>query len=141
DLANDLGNLAQRSLSMIAKNLAGKVPTPAQRTAEDEAMLAQAQAALGQARKAMGEQAIHNAMAVIFAVVAEANRYFAAQEPWALRKSDPVRMETVLWTTIETLRRVAILCQPYIPGSAAKLLDLLGVGADQRDFACIEDAY
>ena len=73
-------------------------------------------------------------------MVAEANRYFAGQEPWALRKSDPARMETVLHTTAETIRRVAILCQPYVPGSAAKLLDLLAVPADKRSFANIGDA-
>jgi len=137
DLANDLGNLAQRSLSMIAKNLGGKVPTPGALVDADKAILAQAEAALAHARKAMGDQAIHQALAAIFAVVAEANRYFAGQEPWALRKTDPARMETVLWTTIETLRRIAIMCQPFIPGSATKLLDQLAVPADARDFAHI----
>jgi methionyl-tRNA synthetase len=82
----------------------------------------------------MAEQAIHQALAAIFGVVAEANRYFAAQEPWALKKTDPERMATVLWTTAETVRRVAILCQPFIPGSAEKLLDLLAVPADSRQF-------
>jgi methionyl-tRNA synthetase len=85
----------------------------------------------------MSEQAIHVALAAIFAVVADANRYFAAQEPWALRKTDPARMETVLHTTAEVIRRVGILCQPYIPGSAEKLLDLLAVPADKRSFANI----
>src|SRR5262249_10498202 len=105
DLANDLGNLAQRSLSMIAKNLGGKVPVRGTLAEADTAILAQADAALVTARKAMGEQAIHQALAAIFGVVAEANRYFAGQEPWALRKSDPARMETVLHTTAETVRR------------------------------------
>lgn len=103
-------------------------------------MLEQATAALATARKAMTEQAIHQALAAIFAVVADANRYFAAQEPWALKKTDPARMETVLWTTAEIIRRVAILCQPYIPGSAAKLLDTLAVADDKRDFEHLADA-
>jgi methionyl-tRNA synthetase len=141
DLANDLGNLAQRSLSMIAKNLEGRVPSSGALSGDDRAILDQTAAALATARKAMNEQAIHQALAAIFAVVAEANRYFAGQEPWALRKSDPARMETVLWTTTEVIRRVAILCQPYMPGSAARLLDLLAVPADARDFAHIPDAH
>jgi len=141
DLANDLGNLAQRSLSMIAKNLEGRVPSSGALSGDDRAILDQTAAALATARKAMNEQAIHQALAAIFAVVAEANRYFAGQEPWALRKSDPARMETVLWTTTEVIRRVAILCQPYMPGSAARLLDLLAVPADARDFAHISDAH
>ena len=62
-------------------------------------------------------------------------------EPWALRKTDPARMETVLWTTAETLRRVGILCQPFVPGSAAKLLDLLAVPEAERSFADVDDAH
>ncbi|YBV97513.1 methionine--tRNA ligase [Phyllobacteriaceae bacterium JZ32] len=138
DLANDLGNLAQRSLSMIAKNCDGKVPQPGAFTGADKAILDQAKAALTTARKAMGEQALHHALAAIFAVVAEANRYFAAQEPWALRKSDPERMATVLYVTAEVLRRIAILAQPFIPGSATKLLDILAVPEDRRNFADLE---
>ncbi|MGN6303974.1 MAG: methionine--tRNA ligase [Mesorhizobium sp.] len=134
DLANDLGNLAQRSLSMIAKNCDGVVPKQGEFADADKAILAQAETALATARDAMAGQGIHHALAAIFGVVAEANRYFAAQEPWALKKTDPARMETVLWTTAETIRRVAILCQPYIPGSAEKLLDLLAVPADRRQF-------
>jgi methionyl-tRNA synthetase len=141
DLANDLGNLAQRSLSMIAKNCGGMVPKRGGLTEVDRAILDQAEAALGAARKAMAEQAIHVALSAIFAVVAEANRYFAGQEPWALKKTDPARMETVLYTTAETVRRVAILCQPYIPGSAGKLLDLLAVAPEARHFTHVGDAH
>ncbi len=141
DLANDLGNLAQRSLSMIAKNLGGKVPTPGVLGEADKALLAQADAALVSAREAMAGQAIHTALAGIFAVVAEANRYFAGEAPWTLRKTDPSRFETVLWTTVEAVRRIAIMVQPFIPGSAAKLLDLLAVPAEKRQFAHVGDAH
>jgi methionyl-tRNA synthetase len=141
DLANDLGNLAQRSLSMIAKNLGGKVPAPGELADGDRALLAQADAALVSAREAMAVQAIHTALAGIFAVVAEANRYFAGEAPWTLRKTDPARFETVLWTTIETVRRVGIMVQPFIPGSAAKLLDLLAVPAGERQFAHAGSAH
>ena len=141
DLANDLGNLAQRSLSMIAKNCGGLVPAKGQLAEADEVILSQATDALATARRAMAEQAIHQALAAIFVVVAEANRYFAGQEPWALRKNDPARMETVLWTTAEALRRVGILCQPFVPGSAAKLLDLLAVLETERTFAHVADAH
>jgi methionyl-tRNA synthetase len=134
DLANDLGNLAQRSLSMIARNCDGVVPKRGELAESDRAILDLATEALATARRAMAEQAIHQALAAIFGVVAEANRYFAGEAPWALKKTDPERMETVLWTTAETVRRVAILCQPFIPGSAEKLLDLLAVPADSREF-------
>ncbi|MCC4245709.1 methionine--tRNA ligase [Stappia indica] len=134
DLANDLGNLAQRSLSMIGKNCEARLPEPGAFTAEDEAILGQADAMLTAAREAMSRQAIHQALSVVWACVAEANRYFASQEPWALKKSDPARMATVLYVTAEVIRQVAILAQPVIPTSAGKLLDLLAVPADARGF-------
>ena len=60
-------------------------------------------------------------------MVADANRYFAGQEPWALKKTDPARMETVLYVTAEVLRIIGIMVQPYMPSSAASLLQLLSV--------------
>jgi methionyl-tRNA synthetase len=70
-------------------------------------------------------------------VVAEANRYFAGEAPWALAKTDPQRQKTVLYVTAEVVRQVAILAQPVMPDSCAKMLDILGVPAEQRDFACL----
>ena len=90
DLANDLGNLAQRSLSMIAKNCDAVVPTPGTFSQADQDILWLADALPGKARAAMADYALHTALAEIWAVVAEANRYFASQEPWKLRKDDPV---------------------------------------------------
>ncbi|MFK8251241.1 methionine--tRNA ligase [Ancylobacter terrae] len=140
DLANDLGNLAQRSLSMIAKNLGGTLPAPGPLSDEDAAILEAADGMLAKAREAMTTQQIHQALAAVWAVVADANRYFAASAPWELRKSAPERFGTVLWTTAEVIRQIAILAQPFIPGGAAKLLDLLAVPAERRDFAALGDA-
>ena len=137
DLANDLGNLAQRSLSMIAKNCEGRAPVCGALTEADHAMLALADGALGKARAALQDFALHTLLAEIWAVVAEANRYFAANEPWRLSKTDPARRDTVLYVTAEVLRQVAILVQPVMPDSMAKLLDLLGVPAGARDFAAL----
>jgi methionyl-tRNA synthetase len=134
DLANDLGNLAQRSLSMIARQLGGTLPTPGVFNDDDKAILAAADAMIGTARVHMKSQALHQALNAVWAVVAEANRYFAGQAPWALAKTDPVRQGTVLYVTAEVLRQVAILCQPFIPSSAAKLLDILGIPAVERQF-------
>jgi len=137
DLANDLGNLAQRSLSMIAKNCEGRVPSCGELTAEDRTMLDEADALLPVAREAMDRQATHTALAAIFGVVANANRYFAAQEPWALKKTDPTRMATVLYVTAEVVRQIAILCQPFMPTASAKLLDILAVDPAERTFAAL----
>jgi methionyl-tRNA synthetase len=87
------------------------------------------------ARAAMATQQLHQVLNAAWAVVAEANRYFAGEAPWALAKSDPPRMGTVLFVTAEVTRQIAILAQPFMPASCAKLLDLLGVPANQRDFS------
>src|SRR6478736_686675 len=137
DLANDLGNLAQRSLSMIAKQYEGVLPEPGAFTANDKAILAQADGMVGLARSAMATQQIHQALNAVWAVVAEANRYFAGEAPWALAKTDPARQRTVLYVTAEVVRQVAILAQPVMPDSSAKMLDSLGVPLDARNFAAL----
>ncbi len=141
DLANDLGNLAQRSLSMIAKNCSSVVPQSAPLTEADAALFALADVLPAKARSAMQDYALHTALSEIWTLVAETNRYFASQEPWMLRKTDPVRMEAVLYVTIEVLRRIGILVQPFIPEAAGKLLDLLGAPADERSFAYLSDDW
>ncbi|WGW12853.1 methionine--tRNA ligase [Saxibacter everestensis] len=139
DLANELGNLAQRSLSMVAKNCAGVVPEPGEFTDADNELLAQADALLATCRKAFDEQNIHQALEAIWNVLGASNRYFSAQEPWVLRKTDVARMATVLYVTLEVVRVVAILVQPVVPSSAGKLLDLLSQAQDARDFAHLAD--
>jgi methionyl-tRNA synthetase len=134
DLANDLGNLAQRSLSMVARNLGGVLPKPGALQASDKAMLDAADDLVGKAREAMLTQQLHQVLNAIWAVVAEANRYFAGAAPWALAKTDPPRQGTVLYVTAEVLRQVAILILPFMPASGEKLLDLLAIPASERQF-------
>ena len=141
DLANDLGNLAQRSLSMIAKNCEGKVPTCGALTDEDQAILKACSTALDEARNAIDQNLVHKAVQAVWDVVADANKYFANAEPWALKKTDPERMATVLYTTAEVIRRLSILAQPIVPESAAKLLDTLAVDEGARSFAHLDDAH
>lgn len=140
DLANDLGNLGQRVLSMIAKNCNGKVPTPGPFSPEDDALIAAAKGALSTMRDAMENQAIHKMLEAVWKVVGEANRYVDAQAPWALRKTDPARMETVLYVLADVIRILGIYVQSVVPGSAAKLLDQLVVPMDRRSFADIDAA-
>ena len=135
DLANDLGNLAQRSLSMIAKNCGGVVPEPGPFSEADEKILAACDALVDRCRSHMAEFAIHAALADVWRVVADANRYFASEEPWIKRKTDPERMRTILYVTAEVLRGVSLLAMPAMPSSMNALLDLLGVGPNQRSFA------
>lgn len=132
DLANDFGNLAQRSLSMVNKNCAGRVPVPGLFNKDDEALLASTDAAVAAAIEAMDSQLVHEALAALWEVVGEANRYFAAQAPWGLKKTDFKRMETVLYVTAEVIRRLAIPALAFIPSSAGRILDFLGVAANRR---------
>jgi methionyl-tRNA synthetase len=141
DLANDLGNLAQRSLSMIGKQLAGVLPKPGDFTANDKAMLASADGMAALAREQMKTQQLHQVLGQVWAVVAEANRYFAGEAPWAAAKTDPARMGTILYVTAEVIRQVAILAQPFVPAAAKKLLDLLAVPESERDFARLGGGY
>jgi len=139
DLANDLGNLAQRSLSMIGKQYAGVLPEPGEFSDNDKAILAQADGMIALARTAMATQQIHQALNAVWAVVAEANRYFAGEAPWALAKTDPKRQATVLYVTAEVVRQIAIMAQFVMPAASAKMLDILGVPDDSesRNFAAL----
>jgi methionyl-tRNA synthetase len=140
DLANDFGNLAQRSLSMIAKNCGGQVPAPGAFTGADEALLGAARGLHARLREDYRGQAFNRALEATWAIVAQANRYIDEQAPWALRKTDPARMGTVLYTVAETLRHLAILSQPVMPGSMARMLDQLGVPEEARSFASLGGA-
>jgi methionyl-tRNA synthetase len=137
DLANDLGNLAQRVLSMINRNCEGRVPQPGTLTAADETLLASARGLLPRVRAEFADQSFHRGLEAIWQVVGEANRYVDEQAPWALAKSDRARMATVLHTLGETIRHIAILVQPIVPQAAAKLLDQLAIAAEARDFAAL----
>ncbi|PJG56820.1 methionine--tRNA ligase [Bradyrhizobium forestalis] len=140
DLANDLGNLAQRSLSMIAKQLGGVLPEPGDFSDNDKAILAMADGMIAASREAMATQQIHQWLNAVWAVVAEANRYFAGEAPWALAKTDPARQKTVLYVTAEVVRQIAILAQPAMPTASGLLLDSLGIPADERSFAALGGA-
>jgi methionyl-tRNA synthetase len=139
DLANDLGNLAQRSLSMIAKNCGGVVPEGNFVITQDSRdLFVQIDSLVGTARYHMASYAIHQYLAAVFDVVARTNRYFATNEPWKLAKSDENHMRTVLYVTVEALRVVGTLLQPAMPAAMSKLLDQLAVAPQERTFASLD---
>ena len=133
DLANGLGNLAQRSLSMIAKNFNGVVPQPGPFTPEDSALLALADGLYAKARAAMDTQAIKVWLDAVWAVIGDGDRYFASEKPFD-KSHSLERKGTILYVTAEVVRQLAILAQPAMPESAGKLLNLLGQTAEQRSF-------
>ena len=137
ELANDLGNLAQRTLSLIARNCAGLLPARGQPSEEDAAILAAAGALPAVLRDKIDRQAFHEALEEVWKVVRAGNGYIDRQAPWALKKTDPERMAAVLRVLADVLRLIATVLQPFMPGSAGKMLDQLGVPAAARDLAAL----
>ena len=140
NLANDLGNLAQRSLSMVNKNCAAQVPQHGAFSDADKVLLDKGKALLAQVRHELDVQSFHKALDAIWLVIGDGNRYVDEQAPWALKKNDPPRMATVLYVLAETLRRVALLVQPFMPQAMGRLLDQLAIPGNERDFAAFDVA-
>ena len=135
ELANDLGNLAQRSLSLVAKNCEGRLPGRMAPTEDDAALLAAAQALPARLRERLDRQAFGEALEETWKVIRAANGYIDRQAPWALRKTDPSRMAAVLRVLADVQRAIATVLQPFMPASMARMLDQLGVPPDRRNLA------
>lgn len=142
NLANELGNLCQRTLSMVFKNCDKAVPTEiGSYTEEDEALLAKARALKGEVAAAISTQSIQKYIDAMVSMIWDANKYVDDMAPWALKKTDTARMATVLYVLLETIRYAAILYQPIIPESANKILDQLTVPVDERTFDHLSDDF
>lgn len=137
DLSNSFGNLAQRTLSFIAKNLDGALPGAGRADAADDALLAAVVEASDEFIRLFAEQSLSQALEAWMRGVFACNQYIDVQAPWSLRKTDPQRMEAVLGTLVRAIRLLAITILPIVPTSAAKLLDQLG--ADARDHQALAD--
>jgi methionyl-tRNA synthetase len=140
DLANSFGNLAQRTLSFIARNCDGALPVGGKGDAADQALLALVSDVTrrdvpGHFSDLALSQGLEGWLKAVFAC----NQYIDAQAPWTLRKTDAARMTAVLATLYMAIRDLAIAIAPVIPASAAKLLDQMGIPADERSFAALED--
>jgi methionyl-tRNA synthetase len=133
ELANDLGNLAQRTLSFIAKNASGVLPPRGTADEADFALRALAEALPERVRAAMDRLAFQEALEEIWRLVRAANAYIDHQAPWALRRTDPERMGAVLRELCAALRVIGILLLPFMPGSMTKLLDQLYVPDGSRN--------
>lgn len=137
DLANGIGNLTQRTLTLIQKNCDGKVPQAGAYAPGDTGLLAAADGLLAAIRGPMNTQEFHKALQAILSLVGEADSYIDANAPWALRKTDPTRMATVLYVLAEVIRAVAIVLQPFTPDAASKILDQLAIDANARGFTAL----
>lgn len=141
NLANELGNLCQRTFTLVFKNCDEAVPEPGQFTAEDEALLEAARGLRQRAGAEIAQQAILKYVQVVIGMITDANKYIDTMAPWTLKKTDQDRMATVLYVILEVLRYAAIMYQPVIPASANNILDQLQVPADERTFLHLTDDY
>lgn len=147
DLANNIGNLAQRTLSMIAKNAGEKVPAVSPETTQPqdvalmELVRLTAVDGASKARDQMQRCKFGEVIGAILAMASAANEYIDKEAPWTLKKTDPARMEAVLYHLAESIRCIAIMLQPFTPDAARKLLDQLAVPENERLFKHLTDAH
>ena len=140
ELANSFGNLAQRTLSLIFKNLGGELPGAAAEASDDAELQALVRTSVGTLKASFADFAFTDALDAWMRGVFACNQYVDAQAPWALKKSDPERMAAVLATLFVCIRDLAIAIRPIVPTSADRLLDQMGIPAGERDFAALDDA-
>ncbi len=140
ELANSFGNLAQRTLSMIAKNMDGRLEAFEQADA-DVALLTTVKIACGtELPREFNDLSFSTGIEAWMRAVYACNQYVDEQAPWGMKKTDPERMKAVLQTLFVALRDLAIAIQPVVPAKAAALLDQLGIPADERSYAALSDA-
>ncbi|MDB5686426.1 MAG: methionyl-tRNA synthetase [Rhizorhabdus sp.] len=141
ELANGFGNLVQRTLSMIFKNLGGELPALDRNEGDADLVRTIAGVVLDEQLRAFEQFAFSIGIEAWMRAVFACNQYIVVQEPWKLAKSDPDRMKTVLGVLFTAIRDLAIAIQPIIPASAGKLLDQMGIPADERSFAALQDSF
>ena len=137
ELANSFGNLAQRTLSFLAKNLDGELPGHGRAEPADAMLIEEVVVACAGLKAAFGDLLLSQGIETWMRGVFACNQYIDAQAPWALRKTDPDRMHAVLRTLVRAIRMLAIAILPVVPEGAGKVLDQ--IGAQARDHAAIDD--
>ena len=140
DLANDLGNLCQRVLSMVNKNCGEKIPNYEEKSIRDFPVfqtLKEAYSLLPKVREKIDQQAFHEALEEVWRIIRNANQTIDEAAPWSLKKTNPQGMENVLYTLMEVIRLFAIILQPFMPDASSKILDQLSVDIENRNFSFI----
>jgi len=137
DLANDLGNLCQRSLSMIHKNLDGVIPINQGRSKIENDLIKRSDTIINESIILMNDQKINEYIKLVWDLINDTNKYFNDQKPWELIKSDIEKFKTVLNTTSELIKRIAIFIYPIMPDTSKKILDMLNIEIVETTFDAI----
>lgn len=142
DLANGLGNLAQRTLSFIYKNCGAQIPDAGAFSPLDTTLLDSARnGTLSEMKKSVDIFRFNDALSTLWKLVFEANAYIDTQAPWTLKKTDTERMNTVLYVLVDVIRCLGIMMQPFTPDSAGKILDQLKISKAERNFENLDEQF
>lgn len=139
ELANSFGNFAQRVLSMIFKNIDGKLLADYPETHDDCALFETVSKGIADLRERFEALAFSDGLEAWMRAVFACNQYIDDQAPWTLKKTDPARMQAVLMTCFRQIRPLALALRPVTPDAAERLLDQIGMDQD-HNFAALDDA-
>tara|TARA_B100001093_G_C26849737_1_gene1024533 strand:- start:1782 stop:3323 length:1542 start_codon:yes stop_codon:yes gene_type:complete len=139
DLANNYGNLCQRVFSFLKKNCGNKIPNSKKFTDRDINLLNNLKDNLPKLKSLMDNQELNEYIKMVVSFSFDANKYFNDSEPWAVKKKDPERMNTILFTIVEQIKNISILLNPIIPNSTNEVLKAINIKKNQIDINKIED--
>ena len=127
DLANNYGNLCQRVFSFIKKNCSNKIPNAKKFNAVDNKLLSQLKNNVPNLIKLMNNQNLNEFIKIVVSYSFDANKYFNDSEPWSVKKTDPERMNVILFTICEQIKNISILLNSIIPIATEKVLDTMNI--------------
>ena len=126
-MENNYGNLCQRFLSFIKKNCGNKIPYSTKLNDSDKTLLNNLKNSLPKLQNLMDNQNLNEYIKAVVRFSFEANKYFNDSEPWIVKKSDPERMNAILFTIVDQIKNISILLNPIIPNATNKVLAMINI--------------